>query len=96
MQQLRRWLTPEAELAESATPAPGGRVVSVCDVWSDEHHEVSHRRGAKCFQPDISQELKWMFIYWPRESVVASDCVVLEVLMYRVQRSQLKFTDAES
>lgn len=95
MQQLHRWPTPEAD---SATPAAGSRVVSArrCDVWSDEHHEVSHRMGAKCFQPDISQELALMFIYWPRESVVASDCVVLEVLMYRVQHSQLKFNNAES
>lgn len=67
-----------------------------CDVCSDEHRGVSHRTGAKCFQPDISQELVLMFIYWPRESVVASDCVVLEVLMYRVQPSRLKFTAAES
>lgn len=55
-----------------------------CDVRSDEHHEVSHRTGAKCFQPDISQELALMFIYWPRESVVASVRVVLEALMYNV------------
>lgn len=35
-----------------------------------------------------------MFVYWPRESVVASDSVVLEVLMYRAQRSQLQAASA--